>query len=1049
MNVPEYNELRVTFRPGRDGVFEVDAKGSNGGVARGSFTRLDDAALREFLRNAFDYINFRKRGRPGMRGASDARLDAEGMGAALFNGLFTGEMDTLYHRCLDASREQKRCLRITLDLTNTPPLGDLPWELLYHRPRFLSSTTNYSVVRYLELGVEPRPLLVEPPLRILGVLSNPSDLGFLDVEREREGLEEALTELIDSGYVELSWAPRATGPEIHKHMSRMQPHVFHFIGHGRFEEEARSGQLYLEGADGRAAGWTGNRLGQILGEGSLRLAVLNACDGARSPGDDAFSGVASSLIEHEVPAVVGMQFEITDEAAIIFARSFYEGIADNLPVDGAVTRARTELFAYDNNLEWATPVLFMRAKDGRIFDMKAGTDERARREPRREPTGERRMEKPAVTAIEPPPELESAETNGKGYSGAVEQRDQLVALIERQAALAAEIGLESDDDTLATLREKVSSERFRVLVLGDFNRGKSTVINALLRAHALPTGIEPTTALLTEVRWGERRRVLLHPPGDNGSEPTEINVEDLLDEVVIGNREERHRRWDRAELQWPLRLCEHGVEIIDSPGLNEDEGRESLVTNYLGQVDAVLFVMECRQLATKEEVALITGDLRQAGHEDLFFLLNFKNDVREREWPGLRERIKRVAQLTHRGDAGIFLVDAYGALEAHLHGDAAALEGTGMPEVEAALERFLTIERQRIKLLPPTRVLHRIACELHDRVLPERARALAVAPEAMERRIREAKTELQAIEADRDALAASLEARLKGVVRDAATATRAFNLELASEVPDRVDDFEPTSKFKILDSKASANAIAEEIGEHVAGEAEAASRRWYDDTLQPMLTERLNAVVVETERDMARLLSRLDGLRATLFAAVDGGPAAKPKRTPTKELALAEPQALVGAGAGSIDLSDVKARIGGPAALAGGALVLAAAIPISLVLLAPAISQILKRRTQAGDQIKNLVGKELSRAMREAAGERADKVATAVGQQCDEVKTAAMTWLERQVAQASDQIDAAIKTQREEAEEREREREALEETASRCRVLLTDLDAFTDELTTA
>jgi hypothetical protein len=1028
MMPPEYNELRVTFRPARDGIFEVDARASNGGVARGNFTRLDDGDLREFLRSAHHYVRVRKVGRNGTRGAADSGPDAEKVGAELFNGLFGGEMGSLYRSCLELSREQRRCLRITLDLTNTPPLADLPWELLYHRPRFLSSSPNYSVVRYLELGSEPRPFLVEPPLRIIGVLSNPSDLDALDAERERQGLEEALEGLIRSGYVELSWAPRATGPEIHKLMSRTQPHVFHFIGHGRLDKEDRAGRLFLEGPDGRAAAWTGGRLGQIVAEKSLRLAVLNACDGARSPGDDPFSGVASSLIEHDVPAVVGMQFEITDEAAIIFARAFYEGIADDLPVDGAVTRARTELFAHDNNLEWATPVLFMRAQNGRIFDVQGEPEP---------PT------QPEATHEPPPPEPLHHEE--EGYVEAVAQRDRLAELVERQTALAAELGLGSDGEALSALREKVLSERFRVLVVGDFNRGKSTVINALLRAHALPTGIKPTTALLTEVRWGEERRVLLHPRDDR-AEPTEIRVEDLLDEVVIGKGDERHERWERAELQWPLALCRHGVEMFDSPGLNENVHREDLVTRYLGQVDAVLFVMECRQLATKEEVAFITGDLRQAGHEDVFFLLNFKNDVREREWPGLRERVKDVGRLTRRGDAGVFLVDAYGALEAHAKSDRRALEDSGMPEVEAALERFLAVDRQRMKLLPPARVLHRMASAVHDRVLPERINALALDPEAMEQRIRNAKAELRAIEADRDGIVASLDARLKGVARDAATATRAFTLELASDVRLWVDGYEPAAKFKLSSSKASAAAISEEIAGHVAGEAEAASRRWYDDTLQPMLNECLTAVVADAEHDMARLFSRLDGLRTTLFAADAEALGAPARRTPSKELALVQPDAPV-LGADDIDLSDIRARVGGPAALAGGALVLATAIPIALVLLAPVFKQIRSRKSLAAAQIKDTVGKELSRSIRAAAGERSDTVADAVRQQCDEVKVAVASQLDGQVGQASEQIGAATDLQREKTDERARERESLEQVAGRCRSIITELDALVDELT--
>ena len=113
-------------------------------------------------------------------------------------------------------------------------------------------------------------------------------------------------------------------------------------------------------------------LGTILAdEMTLRLAVLNACEGARSSVDDPFSGVATSLVRREIPAVVAMQLEITDRAAITFASELYAALADGYAVDAALAEARKAIFADENEVEWATPVLFMRVPDGRIFDVEA------------------------------------------------------------------------------------------------------------------------------------------------------------------------------------------------------------------------------------------------------------------------------------------------------------------------------------------------------------------------------------------------------------------------------------------------------------------------------------------------------------------------------------------------------------------------------------------------------------------------------------------------------------------------------------------------------
>ena len=115
---------------------------------------------------------------------------------------------------------------------------------------------------------------------------------------------------------------------------------------------------------------SGDKLGMILHDfSSLRLAVLNACEGARAARTDPFAGVAGSLVQRDIPAVVAMQFEISDEAAIVFARGFYEPLAAGSPVDASLAAARLAMLAErSDDIEWGTPVLFMRVADGRIFD---------------------------------------------------------------------------------------------------------------------------------------------------------------------------------------------------------------------------------------------------------------------------------------------------------------------------------------------------------------------------------------------------------------------------------------------------------------------------------------------------------------------------------------------------------------------------------------------------------------------------------------------------------------------------------------------------------
>ncbi len=92
--------------------------------------------------------------------------------------------------------------------------------------------------------------------------------------------------------------------------------------------------------------------------------------GAQGSSQDRFASTAATLVRSGIPAVIAMQHAITDRAAIEFSQTFYESLADGLPVDGAVSEARKAIrLGVTNTLEWGTPVLYSRAVDGRLFDV--------------------------------------------------------------------------------------------------------------------------------------------------------------------------------------------------------------------------------------------------------------------------------------------------------------------------------------------------------------------------------------------------------------------------------------------------------------------------------------------------------------------------------------------------------------------------------------------------------------------------------------------------------------------------------------------------------
>jgi ribosomal protein L7/L12 len=361
---PQYDALKLEFERGVEGAYTVIAESSDGRRVRGSFTPpFTDEELDVLVRD----VGLVRRARSSQQGRLN---EIEQFGSELFAALIREQVAGVYHDARAAAQHRKRGLRITLNLSGAPELMRLPWEFLYRRPRFLSQSMNTPVVRSLDLESARRPQEVQLPLRILGMVSSPSGYPELDADEERRKLEAALRRLREDGRVELEWLERATLEEFGRRVAEPDDiHVLHYIGHGAYDETTESGILVLETRQGRAQDVSGRTLGSMLqDEESLRLVVLNSCEGARTSRIDPFSGVAASLLEFDIPAVVGMQFEITDEAAIAFSDSFYTQLAQGLPVDAALGPARRAIVAADKGAEFGTPVLFLRTADARLFE---------------------------------------------------------------------------------------------------------------------------------------------------------------------------------------------------------------------------------------------------------------------------------------------------------------------------------------------------------------------------------------------------------------------------------------------------------------------------------------------------------------------------------------------------------------------------------------------------------------------------------------------------------------------------------------------------------
>ncbi len=300
----------------------------------------------------------------------DTTATSQVVGGQLFDAVFHDEILSCLRRSMDETTRQGKGLRIRLRLSTVPDLANLPWEYLYDRSRdnFLALSRETPLVRYLDLPEPPRNLEGQRRLRVLAVIASPSDYPPLDVEHEWANLQQALHDLEAR---ELVIVDRLTPPSLEalqRQLLLQEYHILHFLGHSSFDPQANDSVLVLQGQDGQGQVVTGQDISTLLrDQRSLRLALLNSCQGAETSAQDAYTGVAQRLVRGGTPAVIAMRTAISDQAAVAFAGSFYAALADGAAVDAALAEARKALFTGCCTEEWGTPVLYMRAPDGDLW----------------------------------------------------------------------------------------------------------------------------------------------------------------------------------------------------------------------------------------------------------------------------------------------------------------------------------------------------------------------------------------------------------------------------------------------------------------------------------------------------------------------------------------------------------------------------------------------------------------------------------------------------------------------------------------------------------
>jgi hypothetical protein len=310
--------------------------------------------------------------------STDSDLTPEKVGSCLFNSVFHGSILQSFMKSLGRVESRPNSalrLRLVLDPSQPriAPLCALPWELLYRSDSrdFLGRQLLTTTIRQLQV---PRLAAVPEPakdshLRILVALASPKGMPPLNLDEEKKRIRDSWGSRPE---VQVEFLDHPTLQRIFDRLRDRPSHIFHFMGHGTFDPRTHDGTVLFEEPSGTAHPVSGKVLSETLRQDrQLRLVFINACRTAQFPRRDAqdpFTSVASALVLGGVPAVLAMQFPITDRAAIAFSGAFYSSLAGGDLVESAVTDGRMAVYhEAPRSYEWATPVLFLNMSEGRLF----------------------------------------------------------------------------------------------------------------------------------------------------------------------------------------------------------------------------------------------------------------------------------------------------------------------------------------------------------------------------------------------------------------------------------------------------------------------------------------------------------------------------------------------------------------------------------------------------------------------------------------------------------------------------------------------------------
>lgn len=658
------------------------------------------------------------------------------------------------------------------------------------------------------------------------------------------------------------------------------------------------------------------------------------------------------------------------------------------------------------------------------------------------------------------------------------KKKYLLDLIQKASSMMQGLNMPNETEKCATLLKRLREDTFKVVIMGRFKVGKSTFINALLgNGDMLPAKATPCTAIINEVKYSKDERYAIihfkHPIPTPMPElapkvkayiekfagkpvnPIKIKPEDINQFVVINDEAEDQKEgtvqspFERAEIFWDLPLCEQGVEIIDTPGLEENIARTIVTKSYLSQADAIVFVLDCNALYSESEKEAIQEDVLSAGHEYAIFVCNRINQIKDKDKEELKGRAYKMLQdKTRLGKEGVIFVDAETAKESKVVNDTDKYAQTGMLEFEEQLSKVLVNKRGSIKLVQPAKQLESAIEYTLATAIPNERQMLGTSTAEIQNRLQKELPNLENLRRQKELLTIQLDTEIKEICRETELLLQQHFNAISADIPKLVNGIACNNHvtWNPFKAKQSVKDFTNELIENLQRKLTKDTEEWQKTELEVFISSKLQKLADRFQTRLTSIFIEIEKVKLRIAGLSDADNPTTAERVSASVIGLLTGVGFIATGVGGA-LGFSKEFVTVLAAQIAAGVILSWYIgitnPFTLVMmLAIAFKGAQWAMGKAEEKIRNKIGEQVQAQLIEEKEENIRKAVAVIREKLEQGSANVFAAIDNELHSVEKLVEQ-IKREKEAGEQNVKTRLAqLEQKATTFRGLLANLQSF-------